>query len=93
MSKFRVLLVYPNLQMVNLLPSNVSILSACLRNADIDVKLFDTTFYRTAEKSVDDVRVEHMQLRPFDLKKKESFTKRQMFLKILGGLLMNISQI
>jgi hypothetical protein len=70
MSKFRVLLVYPNLQMVNLLPSNVSILSACLRKADIDVKLFDTTFYRTAEKSVDDVRVEHMELRPFDLKEK-----------------------
>jgi len=70
MSKFRVLLIYPNLQMVNLLPSNVSILSACLREADIDVKLFDTTFYRTAEKSVDDVRVEHMQLRPFDLKEK-----------------------
>lgn len=56
MSKFRVLLVYPNLQMVNLLPSNVSILSACLRKADIDVKLFDTTFYRTAEKSVEDFR-------------------------------------
>lgn len=67
MNKFKVLLVYPNLQMVNLLPSNIAILSACLKQAGIDVRLFDTTLYRTSEKSVDDVRVEHLQLRPFKL--------------------------
>lgn len=70
MSGAKVLLVYPNLQMVNLLPSNIAILAAYLKEFDIDVKLFDTTFYRTAEKSVDEIRVEHMQLRPFDLKEK-----------------------
>lgn len=70
MGKFKVLFVYPNLQMVNLLPSNISILSAYLKESGIDVKLFDTTFYRTTEKSVDDIRVEHMQLRPFNLKEK-----------------------
>jgi len=70
MSKFRVLLVYPNLQMVMLLPSNIAILSASLKQHDIDVKVFDTTLYQTAEKSVDDIRVEHMQLRPFNLKEK-----------------------
>jgi len=52
MSNFRVLLVYPNMQMVNLLPSNISILSACLKKAGFNVDLFDTT--KTEEKSVDD---------------------------------------
>lgn len=70
MGKFKVLLVYPNLQMITLLPSNIAILSACLKKAGIDVRLFDTTFYRTEEKSVDDIRVEHMQLRPFNLRGK-----------------------
>jgi len=70
MVKFKVLLVYPNLQMVNLLPSNIAALSAYLKTADIDVRLFDTTFYRTAGKSVDEIRVEHLQLRPFNLKEK-----------------------
>ncbi len=70
MNKFKVLLVYPNLQMVNLLPSNISVLSAYLKEAGIDVKIFDTTFYRTEEKSVDEIRVEHMQVRPFNLKEK-----------------------
>lgn len=70
MKGFKVLLVYPNLQMVNLLPSNIAILSAHLRKAGIDVRLFDTTLYRTSEKSVDELRVEHMQLRPFNLKEK-----------------------
>ncbi|MBI4680529.1 MAG: B12-binding domain-containing radical SAM protein, partial [Nitrospirae bacterium] len=70
MNKFKVLLVYPNLQMVALLPSNIAVLSACLKRNGVDVRLFDTTFYRTAEKSVDDIRVEHMQLRPFNLKEK-----------------------
>jgi radical SAM superfamily enzyme YgiQ (UPF0313 family) len=70
MGKFKVLLVYPNLQMINLIPSNIAILAACLRRADVDVSLFDTTLYRTAAKSVDDIRVEHMQLRPFNLKDK-----------------------
>lgn len=70
MSKFKVLLVYPNLQMVNLLPSNMATLSAYLKQHGIEVELFDTTLYRTAEKSVDEIRVEHLQLRPFNLKGK-----------------------
>src|SRR3989338_59023 len=70
MSKFRVLLVYPNLQMVNLLPSNIASLSAYLKSDGIEVKLFDTTLYRTAEKSVDEISLENMQLMPFNLTEK-----------------------
>ena len=66
MEEFRVLLVYPNMQMINLLPSNISILSASLKRAGFSVDLFDTTFYKTEKESVDDKRVEYLQLRPFD---------------------------
>jgi len=66
----KVLLVYPNLQMINLIPPNIAILSAYLKRAGVEVRLFDTTLYPTSEKSVDDIRVEHMQLRPFNLKAK-----------------------
>lgn len=70
MARFKVLFIYPNLQMVALLPSNIAILSAWLKRAGMEVRLFDTTLYRTSEKSVDDIRVEHMQLRPFNLQDK-----------------------
>lgn len=78
--RFKVLLVYPNLQMVNLLPSNIAVLSAYLKKSGIDVRLFDATLYKTAEKSVDDIRVEHMQLRPFNLEEKGvSYKKTDVF--------------
>jgi len=75
-SKLKVLLLYPNLQMVNLLPSNLAVLSACLKRNGFEVKLFDTTLYRTEEKSIDDIRVEYMQIRPFNLNEKGVFYKK-----------------
>jgi len=64
---FRVLLVYPNYMFVNLLPTNVGILNAALRQAGFETDLFDTTFYRTAPRSLDEIRVENLQLRKFSL--------------------------
>ena len=64
---FKVLLVYPNYSMVNLLPTNIGILTACLKQNGFIVDLFDTTFYRTAEKTLDEIRVENLQVRKFDL--------------------------
>nr|WP_319375376.1 radical SAM protein [uncultured Methanoregula sp.] len=66
MKDFKVLLVYPNLQMINLLPSNISILSACLKKEGFQVDLFDTTFYQIDPESIDEKRVQFLQLRPFD---------------------------
>ena len=66
MKDFKVLFVYPNFQMVNLLPSNISILSACLKENGIQVDLFDTTFYQINARSFDDQRVDYLQLRPFN---------------------------
>ena len=64
---FKVLLVYPNYSMVNLLPTNIGILTACLRQNGFEVDLFDTTFYRTSEKTLDEIRVEALQVRKFSL--------------------------
>src|SRR5438105_6610071 len=64
---FRVLLVYPNYSMVNLLPTNIGILTACLKQNGFIVDLFDTTFYRTSEKTLDEQRVENLQVRKFSL--------------------------
>lgn len=64
---FRVLLVYPNYMFVNLLPTNIGILTSCLRQNGFQVDLFDTTFYRTDKKSLDEMRVEYLQVRKFTL--------------------------
>jgi radical SAM superfamily enzyme YgiQ (UPF0313 family) len=68
MKPFKVLLVYPNLMLVSTLPNNIALLSACLKEDGIEVKLFDATLYCTAEKSNDEMRVERMQVRRFDIK-------------------------
>lgn len=70
MGKFKVLLVYPNLMLVSTLPNNIALLSACLKENGNEVELFDTTLYRTAEKSNDEMRVDRMQVRNFDIKKR-----------------------
>jgi radical SAM superfamily enzyme YgiQ (UPF0313 family) len=77
---FRVLLVYPNYMMVNLLPTNIGILTTCLRQNGFEVALFDTTYYRTAEKSPDEIRVENLQLRKFSLEDFGIELKRNDFL-------------
>ena len=59
----RVLLVYTNSFMDNLIPVGVSLLSACLKRAGHETKLFDTTFYRTRNKTGDQHRVETLQIK------------------------------
>jgi len=57
MKDFRVLFFYPNEPMVGIVPSNLAILSACLKEAGFDVKLFDCTTYRSiAGETQEDVR-------------------------------------
>lgn len=63
---FKVLLIYANKMMENLIPINVSILSAVLRKSGFDVKLFDTTFYPTEDESGYDIRSRNLQIRNFD---------------------------
>lgn len=68
MAKAKVLLVYPNLMFVSQLPNNIALLSAVLKESGHDVKLFDSTFYQTAIKTNDQMRVERMQVRKFNIK-------------------------
>lgn len=75
MKRFRVLLVYPNLMLMNTLPINMALLSGCLKEDGYEVKLFDTTLYNISEKSNDELRVERMQVRPFDFQKQRSALK------------------
>lgn len=63
----KVLLVYVNSFMDNLIPLGVSILSACLKQGGHRTVLFDTTFYKTKEKTGDDSRVETLQIKKTNL--------------------------
>lgn len=60
----KVLLVYCNSMLENALPVGISQLSACLKAADMEVELFDTTFYRYGEKSSTEKRIEALQFPP-----------------------------
>ncbi len=63
----KVLLIYANSFMDNLIPVGVSLLSACLKEAGHKTKLFDTTFYRTRQKTGDEARVETLQIKETNL--------------------------
>jgi len=67
-NNFKVLLVQVNSMMENLIPVNLSLLSACLKEKCFEVGLFDTTWYRTSDLAADEKRVEDLQIRPFNLK-------------------------
>lgn len=49
------------------IPNNIAILSACLKEHDHEVKLFDTTLYRTEEISNDEKRIKRFQVKPFKI--------------------------
>lgn len=64
----KVLLVYPNLEMKNLLPPAIGLLAACLRESGFDVNVFDTTYYSTESGNPDEKRKEFLQVRNYDAK-------------------------
>jgi len=55
--------------MDTLIPPNLSVLSSYLKEHDIDVQLFDTTFYKTREVTGDDARVMSLQVKETDFSK------------------------
>ena len=61
----KILFVYANCMMENLIPVGVSSLLGALRKAGFDVKLFDTTFYQTESIPADIERVKNLQILPF----------------------------
>jgi anaerobic magnesium-protoporphyrin IX monomethyl ester cyclase len=62
--KFKVLLIFPNDPLLGVPPSNLALLAAVLKQNDIDIKLFDTTIYKSIdEESEVDKRIKlgHVQ--------------------------------
>mgnify|MGYP003961427711 FL=1 len=53
---FKVLFINCNTMMDVLLPVGLSLISACLKEKGFGVKLFDTTFYKTATETGDEAR-------------------------------------
>lgn len=53
--------------MATLLPLHMPILSACLKEQGFEVKLFDTTCYKTEAKSFEQKKVELLQVKKFNL--------------------------
>ena len=69
MDNFKVLFIYPNNMMATTIPLSLSQLAGVLKEKNIEIRLFDTTFYPTEKKSFEDIRVELLQIKPFDLSK------------------------
>jgi radical SAM superfamily enzyme YgiQ (UPF0313 family) len=65
---FKVLLINCNTMLDTLITAGIGILAACLKHEGIGVKLFDTTFYKTREKTGDDVRAYTLQVKKTDFK-------------------------
>jgi len=77
-NRFKVLLIYPNCMLMNLIPSSIASLSAYLKSYNIDVELFDTTFYRTEDESFDQKKMQLLQVKPFTMDVKIK-TEEQMY--------------
>ena len=65
-SDFRVLMINCNTMLDTLVTAGMGLLSACLKQAGCDVRLFDTTFYRTADITGDEARAAALQVKKTD---------------------------
>lgn len=88
-NNFKVLFIYPNTMMATLLPLHLPLLSACLKEKGFEVKLFDTTCYKTEEKSFEEKKVELLMLKKFDLKDMGIKFKKTNIYKDLQELVEN----
>lgn len=71
MATIKVLFVYPNLYMMNLVPPVIGVFSALLKREGHTVALFDTTYYQgDAGFDSDKKKMENLQVRPFNLEEK-----------------------
>ena len=64
----KALVLYPNCMMDNLIPVGVSTVIGAIKSAlpDMELRLFDTTFYRTQDRPGDYERVENLQIPAFE---------------------------
>ena len=73
---FRVLFVYPNIQMSALAPQGIGYLSAVLKEAGFTVKLFDSTFYTSSMSTDTNKEKVHLSIvKPFSWKDRDIIPK------------------
>lgn len=65
--KFKVLLIHANSTLDTLIPPNLAIMSAFLKKAGHEVKLFDTTFYKTRKFTGGEARENTLQVKKTNL--------------------------
>ncbi len=64
---FRILFLYPNIQMSALAPQGIGYLSAVLKSSDYTVDLFDCTFYASDDTSdTNQEKINNLNVRPFN---------------------------
>ena len=56
--------------MATLVPINLSLLAPCLKEAGLDVELFDTTYYKWEDINFEQKKVELLQFKPFRYEEK-----------------------
>lgn len=72
MGRLKIMLIYPNLRGMNMLPPAIGLLSAVLKRSGYDVRLFDTTYYQKIdgkEYDSDGSKAERLMARPFEMPK------------------------
>ncbi len=74
--KFRVLLIHANSTLDTLIPPNLAIISAVLKDNGNEVKLFDTTFYKTRDSTGDDARIKTLQVKETNFEELDIFLKK-----------------
>ena len=76
LSDFKVLLIYPNIQMCEMMPYSIGLLTGILRREGFTVDLFDTTFY--VDKVNAQYEAYHDYVQEFDWKEKGAIHKTDL---------------
>ena len=82
--RLKILLVYPNLRGMNMLPPAIGLLSAVLKRSGFTVRLFDTTYYEKLmdehpDADSDQMKVEKLMARPFKMPQEISLKKSNVY--------------
>lgn len=80
----KVMLMYPNLRGMNMLPPAIGLLSAVLKQRGFTVKLFDTTYYEDlddehAQADSDQMKVDKLMARPFKMPREATLKTTNVF--------------
>ena len=66
--KFKILLIYPSIPGMLVLPSAIGLFTAILKKASFELDLFDATLYKTEVSISPEKRVDYLQARKFSYK-------------------------